>query len=238
MKKSVCVCVYLCLPQPIKMSNVYGSLCQPARHSGQQASFFLTWGKDNRQTDRQTVRQADRQTITWEWGDKVETDSPFFNCPDSLFVPLLTSLSCFERRGPPCLFQLAQRRALLSLPPLSIILTAARSSLQACCSIFWQETFLRFLYGLLLHYSPALVISILLQALLRHPICLLQTWDIFWWQWSIFMAVLMSSHFCLSLISRGTAYRKMNYTTQRTGWLFCSQLEANLPRQDLADVSS
>lgn len=53
--------------------------------------------------------------------------------------------------------------------------------------------------------------------------------DIFWWQWSIFMAVLMSSHFCLSLISRGTAYRKMNNTTQWKGWMFCTQLEANLP---------
>lgn len=62
------------------------------------------------------------------------------------------------------------------------------------------------------------------------------TLDIFWRQWSIFMAVLMSSHFCLSLISRGTAYRKMNYTTQWTGWIFCSQLEANLPWHDLADV--
>lgn len=57
--------------------------------------------------------------------------------------------------------------------------------------------------------------------------------DIVWRQWSIFMAVLMSSHSCLSLISWGTACRKMNYTTQRTGWMFCSQIEASLPRQDL-----
>lgn len=55
------------------------------------------------------------------------------------------------------------------------------------------------------------------------------TLGIFWWQWSMFMAVLMSSHFCLSLISQGTAYRKMNYTTQWKGWMFCSQLQANLP---------
>lgn len=58
---------------------------------------------------------------------------------------------------------------------------------------------------------------------------LFPTLDTFWWRWSIFMAVLMSSHFCLSLISQGTAYRKMNYTTQWKGWMFCTQLEANLP---------
>lgn len=94
--------------------------------------------------------------------------------------------------------------------------------------------FLLLLYDLLVHYHAALVISIRLQALLCYPICIL---DIFWWQWSIFMVVLMSSHLCLSLISWGRAYRKMNYTTQRTGWMFCSQCKANLPGQDLAGAS-
>lgn len=133
------------------------------------------------------------------------------------------------------LFARLQKVHSFSLPLLSIILTAARSLLEACCSIFWQRTFLLLLYCLSVHYHTALVISIPLQALLCYPICIL---EIFWWQWSIFMAVLMSSHCCLSLISWGRAYRKMNYTTQRTGWMFCSQLEANLPRQDLAGASN
>lgn len=150
-------------------------------------------------------------------------------------APLWSPFSFSELGCQWCLFQPAQCRTLLAPRPLSIILTTARSSLQACCSIFWQEIVLHFLYGLLPHCSPALVISILLQALLCYPICLLQMLDIFWWQWSIFFTpVLISSHFCLSLISWGTAYRKMNYTTQRARWLFCSQLEANLARQGLA----
>lgn len=51
----------------------------------------------------------------------------------------------------------------------------------------------------------------------------------------------MSPRCCLCLVSWGRAYRKMNYTTQRTGWMFCSQREAklaNLPRQDLAGASN
>lgn len=134
-----------------------------------------------------------------------------------------------------CCLQGCGRSHSFSLPLLSIILTAAGSLLEACCSIFWQQTFLLLLYCLMVHYHTALVISIPLQALCCYPICIL---DIFWWQWSIFMVVLMSSHCCLSLISWGRAYRKMNYTTQRTGWMFCSQLEANLPRQDLAGPSN
>lgn len=184
----------------------------------------------------QLLRQSDDRQVHCGHSQPVLFSSLMVT--DSLFFLLLTSPSCcLELAGFIVLLGCGtSHSSFLSL--LSIILTAARNSLLACCSIFWQETFLLLLYGLLLHYCTALVISILLQALFCFPICLYQMLDIFWWQRRTFMAALMSSHFCLSLISWGTAYRKMNYTAQRTRWMLCSQLEANLPRQDLADVSS
>lgn len=150
----------------------------------------------------------------------------------SLFVLLLTFLLLSWAWRLFCCSALSCRTSLpLSLPPLSIILTAAWSFLVACCSILWQETFLLLLYGLLLHYCTAPVIELTLYStpgFAPQSNLSFQHWmfsgdnEVFLWP------VLMSSHFCLSLISQGTAYRKMNYTTQWKGWMFCSQLEANL----------
>lgn len=71
----------------------------------------------------------------------------------------------------------------------------------ACCSVWWQETFLLLLYGLLTHYCTTPVIELTFHS----PPSFTPTvqfvfvrLDIFWWQWRIFMTMLISSHFCFS----------------------------------------
>lgn len=179
-------------------------------------------------------------------GTKKETERLIL---DGFFCPL-TVLSCSLFNGQCCggipSLSCCRRSSLVVLgleasPPLSIILTAAWSFLLAWFSILWQQTFLVVALwppATLLHCTGNRAYSQFHPRLCPAIQFVFPTPGIFWWQWSMFMAVLMSSHFCLSLISQGTAYRKMNYTTQWKGWMSCSQVKANLPQHDLVFVSS
>lgn len=157
-------------------------------------------------------RRRPRPCCCWDKVDRVI--EMFFFVPGRLSrLPVLmvskvvTSLFVLCRHSSPFCLEPWRLRLLLScraslalvLCPPSIILTAARSLLLACCSVLWQETFLLLLYGLLTHYCTTPVTELTFHSLPSFASSIQSVFvrvDVFWWQWRIFMTMLISSHFC------------------------------------------